>query len=267
MDELRRKATSVKRKVHVKKIQMGLISSDTSENNELEEIDDLESEKGYNIPAKNRVVSNDRDLETGGQELDNISSHHSSSSTIHSTSGSSAIRVNLVGLSQRKINQMKRLKKLIKLSHTYSIYYHSFSRLWKWIYWISSIIGLILAASAIVVNIFYDPCSNKEIVRKYNVLISTVITAFLGLITLLNAQLRRRNYEEAGDEYKILAQEIYREVFFSNLSFEDLDLSYIIEKHSIRFDDYTKMFREPSPQKIRKIKDSIDYGLSIKFIV
>jgi len=118
-----------------------------------------------------------------------------------------------------------------------------------------------------IVNTFFDPCSNRVGIRNYNVLLGSLITILLGINSIMNARLRQRDYEEAGDEYKILGQEIYREVFFCNLSYDELDLAQLIEKYSIKFDAYTKNFKEPSPLKIDEIMQSKNYGLAIKFIL
>lgn len=213
------------------------------------------------------IIGVDNSMIVDQQRQEDDSSNSSNENDIQLTSGSSSIKIDIKSLSQIKKNQLKRLRKLIKLTHAYSIHYYSYARFWKWIFWITSIGGVILSSISTIVNIFFDPCSSKESVQKYNVLVSAIITMFIGLGSLLGAQLRQRNYEDAGDKYKMLAQDIYREVFFSNLSYDDIDLSYLIEKYNIKFDGYLEMFREPSSNKLQEIMDSSEYGLGIKFII
>ena len=254
------------------------IDSPSTSDNELDKLElGLNSLRTEKVSAKDRVIYAherselvqenlvDKDDEDKDDE-DNASNNGSNSHSEH-TNKSSEIQINLMGLPQRKINQLKRLKKLIKICHAYSILYYYWSGFWKKMYWASTISATILASSTIVVNTFFDPCSNQQSVRNYNVLLGSLITILLGIKSVMNATLRQKNFEDAGDEYKILAQEIYREVFFCNLSYEELDLASLIEKFSIKFDAFTKNFKEPSPSKIDEIMNSTDYGLAVKFIL
>ena len=242
---------------------------DSCDSESIEKIDTKINREISELSAKDRVIdaTGNFSKEIAQETSEKNVSDNESNSPSHHTNNSSEIQINLVGLPQRKINQLKRLKKLIKISHAYSIFYFNRSRWWKWMNWVSSITAVVLASSTIIVNTFFDPCSNQQTVRNYNVLLGSLITIFLGIKSVLNARLRQRDYEEAGDEYKILAQEIYREVFFCNLSYEELDLALLIDKYSIKFDAYTKNFKEPSPSKIDEIMNSKDYGLAVKFIL
>jgi len=176
------------------------------------------------------------------------------------------VHISLEGLSLHKTNQLKRLKKMIKTTRAFSLYYYSKARGWKQLYWRTNIIAIILSSVNTIVNVVFDPCSGHDAVRICNILLGAFIAGSLGAISFMNPSNRRRRYEQAGDEYQILSTAIYREVFFNNSSYENLDLAYLIEKFTISLDNYAKMFEEPSPNKVKEIIASPEFDLAIRFI-
>lgn len=177
---------------------------------------------------------------------------------------SNEIQIETDDLNPKKVNQLKKIKRMIRLNQAYSLFFYGKSRFWLKVYWVSSIMAILLAGVSMIVNVVLDPCSEEDVVQRYNVLFSAMIFVGLGVITTLNAPVRQRKYEEGGDKYKQLAKAIYREVLFSNSNLRDLDLEHIIEKYSFKMDDYSEMYNEPSVETIDKIMHSKKYDLVIK---
>jgi hypothetical protein len=177
------------------------------------------------------------------------------------------IVVSTIGLSEKKINQLIRLKKLIRMSNAYSIHYYNRALFWKILYFTTSFTSVVLSASTVVVNTFYNPCSNNPIIRNYNTILGSIITVFLGIISVLDARARQQSHEIAGDHYRNLGQLMYREVFVTDKSYTEIDLTNLMEKYDITFAAYTDSFTAPPIEKINKIMQSKEYDLSIKLLI
>lgn len=164
-------------------------------------------------------------------------------------------------------NRLRRLRTIIQVANAYSIFYHSCSSFWKKTYWISSFIAVSLSAINASINIFYDSCGGIAD-RHYNAFISTLITVILGVITFMNSSLRNKEYEVAGDDYKALAQEMFRDVFFGmdRDKIEDRCLDVLISRYTDKMNDYGKSYPEPSPVKIKEIMNGEQFMTSIRLL-
>ena len=176
----------------------------------------------------------------------------------------SSIEVDLQNLSMLKRNQIRRLKHLVQNNRAYSLFYYQRGLFWKRVYWLGNFIGLILTGGMTVINMIYDPCitNNRNI---HNIIMGAAITTALAIITFMDASSRRRQYEEAGDEYKILAIDLYRSSFFSNIPFQDRDLNELIDEYSIRMEAYSKIYEEPPLGKILEILEYPEFDMNITF--
>lgn len=176
------------------------------------------------------------------------------------------IQIDISYLSDTKINQLKRIRKLIRISHAYSVYYYWMAGRWKRFYWGSLAIAVTLSAFGAGLNIIYDRCSTDSGIQQINVIVNTIITCIIGVIGAVNSALITKEHEDAGDDYKNFSHELYREVFFPNESISSLDLASIIYRYGARFDAYTKTFKEPNSTNIQRIMSSPDYDVSINFV-
>jgi hypothetical protein len=88
--------------------------------------------------------------------------------------------------------------------------------------------------------------------------------AILSGITVLNAPLKCKMNEEAGDKYNTAANNLFVEVFCSDYSPEARDLKTIIDKYVLHFDELSDRYVEPSPGAINKIMGGEDYEFLIQ---
>jgi hypothetical protein len=153
------------------------------------------------------------------------------------------LKIGIGNLEQYQLNQIKFIKKTIENSQAFGEIYYNKGRWWRKAYWITGILTAIVSGLSSIVNVLYDPCSNEELVQKYNTFFGFGITAVLGIITFLNASERSKNYEEAGDKYSTLANELFREVFYSNNKLNEMDLFMIIDKYNSKLDTYKNLYK------------------------
>ena len=163
------------------------------------------------------------------------------------------------GLEQKKLDQIKRIRQMVEDTLAYSQFYYTKAGMWKKIYWITSVSHILLMASNSVINTIFDPCVNEETMKKYNMIFSFSITIALGIITLLNATERNKDFEIGGDKYNQVSEEIFRNVFYNNQSLKDLDLQHMIELFNMKIDNNRELFPEPSILKLENIKLTENY--------
>lgn len=190
-------------------------------------------------------------------------------SSSNRSNDSTKIKVSLKKLSKQKKNQIKQIKKLINQFHAYSNFHYSKAKSWKFIYWFGGIGSVVLSGIGTIIDAIFNQCDDQMFVRNYNVILGTVVTIGLSIITFLNANDNRRNNEEAGDKYKQLSLDLFRETCLMNTSIRKINLERVIETYSIRFGDYIEAFYEPPQRKIielMKIQEDSKDTLSIKFV-
>jgi hypothetical protein len=181
------------------------------------------------------------------------------------------LEIDISEFSTTKKNQIKRLKNIIQNNRAYSIYYYSKARVWKWNYWVTNITALLLTGAKTFIDVFFNQTDSESdcrsnTINSIGIVLGVVITTILAIITFLNASLRRRHYEEAGDEYKILAVDLYRNTFYSNESLQDKDVNEILNEYTIKMSAYSKIYEEPNASTIKDIMTNDDFDMNIILI-
>lgn len=164
---------------------------------------------------------------------------------------------------QLKENQLIYINTLIKLARAFSIHYYQQSTKWKYAYWSLSGVGVLLTALNTIVNTVLERCSEDNNVSQYNIALGSVITALLTGITVLNAPLKRRENQEAGDKYNETANNLYVEIYCNEMLPKHQDLRAIIDKYVVHLNDLSDRYDEPSPGAIHKILGGDEY----KFLI
>jgi hypothetical protein len=185
--------------------------------------------------------------------------------TTSSINGSDEVHVNVTDMTAKQHTQLKVLKKMIKQTRAYSLFYYERAGAWRIGYWVTLFIPVILAAATSIVNIVVDKCSDDDEVRKYNIIINAIIAGGIAAIALIDASSRRRLYELAGDDYSTLSMAIYRSAFTDNAQNTEQRLSEVIERFSVRMDDYARAHNEPPFEAIDDIMKTKKFGVAIKF--
>lgn len=177
----------------------------------------------------------------------------------------SKIDINISKLSKEKTDQLKHIKFMVENMVAYSIYYYDWRRYWKRAFWISTISAVILTASSSIINIFFDPCSDDEIVLKYNRSFGFIISICLGIIGVMKPSERAKDYELAGDKYNESANDLFRETLFQDGGVKNANLGNIISKYSVIDNNNREVYNEPSIDVIEKIKHSNRFKLRTPF--
>jgi len=171
------------------------------------------------------------------------------------------LEIDVSQLTAHKRNQLKRLVYLTQLNRAYSIYYYEWARFWKIVYWSSNISSILLTGTNTIANIVFS------LSQTQNIIWSAVLTSVITIIAFLDASWRRRQYEEAGDEYRILALELYRTSFFpENGNWDEADLGEILDEFSIKMGAWAKVYEEPPPKTIELILSDVAFDMPISFI-
>jgi hypothetical protein len=165
----------------------------------------------------------------------------------------------IVSIKNNKKNQLNYIEKIIKLTSAFSIFYYKKASFWKKCYWVTNMLNIILTAMNTIINILFNQCSDDEYVIRYNVILGTLIMASMSGLTFLNAADRAKEFEEAGDKYNELANNIYIEVFCGDKAAIELDLYSLMERYRTQLDSYGDRFYEPNAMVINKIMESTEY--------
>jgi hypothetical protein len=165
----------------------------------------------------------------------------------------------LISIHNNKSNQIHYIQQTIRLTRAFSIFYYNKALYWKRSYWITNFVNIGLTSLNTIITVFFDLCDQNQYSAKTNIVLGAVIMASISGITFLNSAIRQKEYEEAGDKYNEVSNNLYTEVFCGKDKPIDLDLDVIIEKYRSVIDSYGERFVEPNPKAIDIIMESNEY--------
>jgi len=223
---------------------------------------DVESGVKKRVTKKDRKQARDRKMEYEAEELVNeVDCTNGTNGSI--MNGSDEVHVNVADLSAKQQTQLKVLKKMIKQTRAYSLFYYDKAGAWRTGYWVTLFMPVLLATITTLVNILISACSDD--VRKYNIIANAIVAGGVAVIALIDASSRRRLYENAGDDYSTLSMAIYRAAFTTDSQNTEQRLSDVIDKFSLRMEDYARVHNEPPFDIVDDIMKSKKFGVAIKF--
>lgn len=162
-------------------------------------------------------------------------------------------------LTVHQILQLKKIKKMVEDTTAYSQYYYHKAKIWKFVYWFTSILSIFLTGINSILNTVFDPCSYDSIIQKYNTIFGFMITLFLGIITFINASRHNQVNETAGDKYQTLSEQLFNKVFLSKNELKNLNYEEIIKNYYFQLNTLREIYPEPSVKDVRQIKKSTEF--------
>lgn len=220
----------------------------------------------------NRKIENSHDIENPLDEISNQYINRNNPEVINTNNDGSdsdtaidKVIIKTEGMTDKRKNQLKRITRMIQNCRASSLFFYSDAGYWGNVYWYTSIATILLSAINTLISSLMPIVSDDHTVQITNTILGVIITTGFSAIALMNAAVRQKDSENAGDRYNKISSDLYSETFFCNAPIDSLDLERIIEKYGIIISTCIDMYSDPPISEISKIMKSDAYNQLIKF--